>query len=164
LEAVVQNADGLNITVASTIAGCGTANGTITINPVGGEAPLLYSINNGGFQSKNVFEGLSNGTYIMTAKDATDCQVTQEVEVLAGTSSTDIKSIIETNCAVSGCHAGNVSPDLRNLTNIQNQAGRIQIRTGSKTMPPASSSFSLTEGEIAAINCWVEDGASVDNK
>jgi hypothetical protein len=164
LETSVQNADGLNITAASTIAGCGTANGTITMDPVGGEAPVLFSLNNGSFQTNNVFEGLSSGTYTITAKDATDCEVTQEVEVLAGTSSTDIKSIIETNCAVSGCHAGNVSPDLRTLANIQDRAERIQIRTGNKTMPPASSSFSLTEAEIAAIDCWVEDGATNDNK
>ncbi len=164
LEAAVQNTEGLNITAASTMAGCGTANSTITINPLGGEDPFLFSINNGGFQTDNVFAGLSHGSYTITARDATDCEVTQEVEVLAGTSSTDIKSIIETNCAVSGCHAGNVSPDLRNLTNIRNQAGRIQFRTANKTMPPSSSSFSLTDAEIAAINCWVEDGATIDNK
>lgn len=164
IETAVQNVDGLNITAASTIAGCGTANGTITINPVGGEAPYQFSINNGGFQVNNVFEGLSSGTYAISAKDATDCEVTQEVVVLAGISSTDIQSIVETNCAVSGCHAGNVSPDLRNVTNIQNNAGRIQIRTANKTMPPSSSSFSLTDAEIAALNCWVEDGAPVNNK
>lgn len=163
-EAAVQNVDGLNIIVASTIAGCGTANGTITVNAVGGEAPFLFSINNNGFQGENVFGGLSGGTYSVTAKDASGCEVTSEVKVLAGISSTDIQNIIETNCAVSGCHAGNVSPDLRSLDNIRNKADQIQIRTANKTMPPPSSSFSLTDTEIAAINCWVEDGALIDSK
>jgi hypothetical protein len=164
VEAQVQNLNGLNISVLASEAGCNAAEGSITINTAGGEAPFQFRLDNGSFQTNNVFESLATGTYTITAKDATNCTVTQEVEVTAGVEFSAIQNIINTNCAVSGCHAGNVSPDLRNAANIQGKAGIIQARTGNKTMPPASSSFKLNDAEIAAINCWVEDGAPTENK
>ena len=164
VETSVQNVDGLNITATATEAGCDTANGIITINPVGGEPPYQFSINEGGFQTKNTFENLASGTHSVTAKDASGCEVSQDVNIHTGVAFSQIQTIVEANCAVSGCHAGNVSPDLRNVANIQNNGGRIQIRTANKTMPPSSSSFSLTDAEIAAINCWVEDGAPINSK
>jgi len=159
----VQNVDGLNITATAIAAGCEQTDGIITINPVGGEPPYQFSINGGGFQPNNTFENLSSGTHKVIAKDASGCEVTQDVTIATGVAFNQIQTIVEANCAVSGCHAGNVSPDLRNVANIQNNAGRIHTRTANKTMPPSSSSFSLTDAEIAAINCWVEDAAPVNS-
>jgi len=160
-DTIVQNIDGLNITTTATGAGCNTSDGTITINPVGGEAPYQFSIDENGFQTSNRFENLASGTHKVTAKDASGCEVIQDVTIDTGVEFSQIQNIIETNCAVSGCHAGNVSPDLRSVANIQNRAERIRIRTANKTMPPSSSSLSLSDAEIEAINCWTEDGAPI---
>ena len=72
---------------------------------------------------------------------------------------TDIAPIIENNCAISGCHGGNISPDLRNFSTIQARANRIKIRTQNRTMPRGRS---LTQMEIDQIACWV-DGGALDN-
>ena len=71
-----------------------------------------------------------------------------------------IEPIIETNCAVSGCHVtGQQRPTLETYEQIAANADRITFRTSNGTMPPSSSGKVLTQSEIDAINCWVDDGA-----
>jgi hypothetical protein len=159
LETVVENTDGVNISLAVTDADCGTASGAITVTPNGGQPPYQYRLNEGAFGSESRFSSLANGTYTVTARDAGGCEVSQTVPVGSGVSFAGIKTIISTNCAVSGCHAGSISPDLRTDAAIRAQAARIQARTSSQTMPPRSSGSSLTDDQIAQISCWVQDGA-----
>lgn len=48
--------------------------GSITINATGGQAPLIYSIDNGAtFQNSNVFTGLAAGTYNVVVQDNFGC-------------------------------------------------------------------------------------------
>ncbi|MBX2928676.1 MAG: T9SS type A sorting domain-containing protein [Saprospiraceae bacterium] len=52
---------------------CSTvADGTLTVNALGGTGALSYSIG-GAFQSNNVFTGLANGSYTLTIRDANMC-------------------------------------------------------------------------------------------
>jgi hypothetical protein len=50
-------------------------NGSITVEQTGGIAPIRYSIDGVNFQSSSTFNGLSGGTYEVTARDANDCEV-----------------------------------------------------------------------------------------
>jgi len=65
---------GVNISVSTTKVDpdFGQQNGSITISasPAG---TYTYSINNGAFQSSNVFSGLGAGTYVLVAKNSTGC-------------------------------------------------------------------------------------------
>jgi uncharacterized membrane protein len=71
-----------------------------------------------------------------------------------------IKPIIESNCAVPGCHAnGGQQPTFETYEQIAANADIIKIRTSNGTMPPASSGNSLTQEEIDKIFCWVVAGA-----
>jgi hypothetical protein len=71
-----------------------------------------------------------------------------------------IKPIVESNCAISGCHVtGQQLPTLESYAQIADNAGQIKTRTSNGTMPPASSGLSLTQQEIDAIACWVDEGA-----
>ena len=156
----VQNQDGINISVATRDAGCGTENGQITISATGGEMPYSFRLNGGNSISSGLFDGLAGGEYEILAVDNSGCEVTQTITILSGISyQSSVSSIIQTNCAVSGCHAGSISPDLRSFDNIQQYADRIKARTGAQTMPPSGA---LPQSEIDAIACWVEDGA-LDN-
>lgn len=150
----------VTMTIASTEAGCGENNGSITVAAVG-EGTFAYSINDGSFQENGVFENLSRGIYIVRARDENGCSVAESVEVSSGLSfSADIKPIIEANCAVSGCHvAGTSQPDYTNEATIISLASNIKARTQAGEMPPPSSGRSLTEAEIERIACWVDDGA-----
>jgi uncharacterized membrane protein len=74
--------------------------------------------------------------------------------------STDVKTIIQSKCATSGCHnaagaAGGAV--LETYTQIVAQSARIRQRCViDKTMP---SSGPLPAAEIAAIKCWIDSGA-----
>ncbi|MCX8489943.1 MAG: 2-polyprenyl-6-methoxyphenol hydroxylase, partial [Cyclobacteriaceae bacterium] len=68
-----------------------------------------------------------------------------------------IKPIIDTNCAISGCHvSGGIRTDLSQLSVIQSSASSIKTRTGNKSMPIGRT---LTQAQIDQIACWVDDGA-----
>lgn len=72
---------------------------------------------------------------------------------------TDILPIIQTRCALSGCHVtGAQSPDFTVTSNIFDRADRIKSRTSSGTMPP-SNATGLTIEQITLIAQWVDDGA-----
>ena len=67
-----------------------------------------------------------------------------------------IQGIIASNCAISGCHDGSISPDLTTFNTIQSRASRIKARTANGSMPRGRT---LTQTEIDLIACWVDDGA-----
>lgn len=84
-------------------------------------------------------------------------------DLCEGTSYTyeaDIKSIVDSNCAISGCHNGSGSiPDFSTYDELFDNRLAVKSRTGAKTMPPASSDKILTDAQIQMIACWVDDGA-----
>ena len=54
--------------------GCNTNNGQVTLTPAGGTPPYQYSIDDGAaFQSSNVFNNLSPGSYSILIEDANGC-------------------------------------------------------------------------------------------
>jgi len=74
--------------------------------------------------------------------------------------SSDIKPIIDTNCAVSGCHVtGTGLPSWETYANISANAGKIASRTAAGEMPPSISGKSLTIEQVQKIQCWVGSGA-----
>lgn len=80
------------------------------------------------------------------------------------TFSADIKPIIETKCAISGCHNGDMGPAL-NWTDFQQfhkrvETGLVKYRVTNHIMPPAESHAGpLSEEQINAIACWSDQGA-----
>jgi hypothetical protein len=73
--------------------------------------------------------------------------------------SDDIQPIINANCAIPGCHSGNQSPNLSSAQGIIGNAARIRAVTQGGIMPPANSGRSLSDEQIQAIACWVDNGA-----
>lgn len=142
---------------------CLTDNGTITVIATGTDTPFEYSIENGSFSSTNIFTNLRYGTYIVRVRDAQGCTISLSIAVVRGQTGVswtgDIKPIIDTNCAISGCHvSGNQIPDWSNPINVQNNATNIKTRTSNGSMPPAGQPR-LTQEQISKIACWVDDGA-----
>ncbi len=104
---------------------------------------------------------------IFGCSDDMDIENEQEQEMMddncEGTSYTydaDIKSIIDSNCATSGCHNGSASiPDFTTYDGVFGSRNSVKSRTSARTMPPASSGKSLTDAQIQMIACWVDSGA-----
>jgi hypothetical protein len=139
---------------------CLTGNGTVAIDVSDGNPPYTYALGNGTFSGNNTFSGLSEGTYSIFVKDANDCAVNLSVSVPRGFTGTswesDIKPIMETSCALTGCHNGTSRPDLRLFENAKFYAKSIKSKTKDRSMPRNGT---LTEQQIDIIACWVDDGA-----
>jgi uncharacterized membrane protein len=72
-----------------------------------------------------------------------------------------VSPIIQTKCAISGCHNGSSAlPDWTNFSQLQARAGDVREVVIQKRMPPSNSPAGpLTEDQITAISCWVNQGA-----
>ncbi|MBS0000832.1 MAG: hypothetical protein KFF73_17755 [Cyclobacteriaceae bacterium] len=159
--AIIESTSGITLTAEVTsVAGCDSNNGELSVDVSGGEAPYQYKLDDGSFQDNAVFSGLEAGSYTVFARDVNGCLVTSPVEVKHGTSLEDeVMTIITANCAISGCHDGNSGiPDWSNMNNVIANATNIKNLTGNGTMPPEGRS--ITDEEISTIACWVDDGAA----
>lgn len=156
----ILNADGVNAMADVNASNCESPTGRIRVNATGGVTPYEFRLGDDAFGNSDTFNSLGAGEYEVTIRDANGCEVALQVRVPSDVTFGDVSMIIQTNCAVPGCHSGNQAPDFRNASNITGSANRIQIRTGARTMPPPSSGRSLTDSEIAKIACWVADGAA----
>ncbi len=138
-------------------AGCGVNQGSVEVAAVGGVVPYTFELSGLPEQTEPIFSGLAVGDYSLSVTDAEGCEVTQQVTITSGISyQNTIQSIIQTNCAISGCHNGTIAPDLLTFDDIKTSASRIKARTANRSMPRGRS---LTQEQIDEIACWVDDGA-----
>lgn len=70
---------GPGLVIAGTTAPTCDALGAISATASGGVAPLEFSINGGDFQASGEFEGLAEGTYTVTTRDANECTASTSV-------------------------------------------------------------------------------------
>ncbi|WP_276373857.1 hypothetical protein [Chryseolinea sp. H1M3-3] len=87
-----------------------------------------------------------------------------EIETCSVTISftSQVKPIINTNCAVSGCHNGDLGAD-KNWTVFSTLQGKIANVKDRINRPPGTPGHmpafgSLTQDEITTISCWVDQG------
>jgi hypothetical protein len=158
--AIIESSSGLMITTELTSeSGCDSSNGALLVDVTGGTGPYQYKLNDEPFQDNADFSGLEAGTYDVMARDVNGCEISSTVEVTRGTSLEDeVMPILMANCAISGCHDGNNNlADWSDIGSVLANASNIKTRTGNGTMPPGDDT--LTNEEILAIACWVDDGA-----
>lgn len=166
LEVEVKSLITLNASVATTENNlCLTSNGSITVSALLGKAPYQFQLDDGSFGTAAVFSNVKNGNHTVKVKDAEGCLITVSAPVSRGNTgisfANEIKTIIDTNCAVSGCHNGSLG-EPRNwsvFATLKSNAANVKERTANKSMPPAGKT-ALTSEQIAKIACWVEDGAA----
>ena len=158
--AITVEADANTIAFEVAVVGssCTNDTGSNTVTASGASGNVEYSIDGSTIVSSAVFNDLAPGEYDVTVRDG-GCTVNRNVRVLSDvTLMGDIMPIVNTNCAITGCHADAVSPRMTSSEAIINAANRIMARTTARTMPP-SGRPDLSNDEIAKIACWVEDGA-----
>ncbi len=167
---VVASADvciGKNITVNGAATGSDKCNptGALTITAAGSTG-FTYSLNNGAFQASNVFNNLATGNYTLNAKDADGCIKTSTAIISnfpAGVTFAPVKNIIQTNCAVSGCHTGASAQSGINFSDdctIVSKWDRIKARAvdaSPSIMPPAPKT-ALSTADKQQILDWITAG------
>ena len=143
--------------------------GTITIT-AGGGVGFTYQLNTGVFQVSNIFSGLAANTYNIAAKDADGCIKTGTASVAqaaAGTNFTAVKAVMQTNCALGGCHSGPNPTGGLNFTvdcTIVNSWDRIKVRAvdSPTSMPPAPNA-QLSATDKQKILDWIAAGHGFTN-
>jgi hypothetical protein len=140
---------------------CEANSGIIILSVEEVKPPYAYRLDDGVFAASNTFMAVSHGDHTVTIRDGLECMVSLHVTVprgITGTSwSTDIRPVMETYCALSGCHNGSARVDLRNYTNARSYAHEIKSMTQDRSMPYDGSP--LKQSDIDKITCWVDDGA-----
>jgi copper chaperone CopZ len=108
IEVTIQNLDGVKIDeIISVDSGCNSSNGSIEINASGGSIPYLFGLDDV-TQESNIFSGLGEGTYKVTATDAKGCinEINITIENLDGV------IIDEVALVNSGCNSSNGSIEI----------------------------------------------------
>lgn len=145
--------------VQTTNAGCGSSSGSFEVSGSGGRGDLTYRIKDQAEQATGLFQDLPRGKYEVIVEDSVGCMTAVEAKVTSGvTIAGDIAPIINSNCAVSGCHNGSQSPNLSTEAGILANAKRIELNTTAGAMPPDDEP-DLTTQQIATIACWAADVA-----
>jgi hypothetical protein len=144
-----------------------TGNGSITVTASGGAAPFTYSLNGGVFQSSNLFNNLNQGNYAITVKDANGCTGSANVTVnntAEGPLFSAVKTLMQINCAVSGCHA-DVQPPifLSNQCTIVNNGFLIKARAVDGNPSPMPPTGLLPATERQKITDWINAGGQINN-
>jgi len=149
---------GLSITLVNqSETECGASSGAIEVTASGGFGQKKFRINEEPMQNSGIFTSLKPGNYVISVTDENQCSTEIQVQLFSGISYVEsIQPIIEANCITSNCHDGSGNVDFRIFQNLKNNPADIKSRTQSGNMPKNSS---LTQAEIDAIACWVDDGA-----
>ncbi|MEI6407746.1 MAG: zinc-dependent metalloprotease family protein [Bacteroidota bacterium] len=82
-------------------------NADLSATAAGGSGPYTYSINGVNFQASNTFTGLSNGVYVVTAKDANGCTATAQGIVAVNT--LIVTAELTGNVLCAGSNSGSIS-------------------------------------------------------
>lgn len=162
-------------TNTSTATPCPNPNsGSITVTASGGTAPYTYSMNGGSFVGSNVFSSQAAGNYNLVAKDANGCTSTTAVATVgvtpAGPLFSSVKTIVQSNCATSGCHTGGSPAGGISFSvdcNIVAHAARIKARAvdaaGTAQQMPPPPAAPLSQANRDAITAWVNAGGGYTN-
>lgn len=158
---VLEAEDGsLSLALATTASNCVDDTGTITATASGGSGEYSYTLDGGAANSTGSFSDVSPGSHEVAVADTEGCSIENSLTIESESNVSlvsDISPLVQTNCAISGCHNGSVSPNLTTSAAIISSAERIKVRTGNGSMPRGGT---LTSTQIKQIACWVDAGAN----
>lgn len=158
----------VNITLSTAIVNllpCSTPanNGSITIT-ASGSSGYMYSLNNGTYQSSNLFSNLAAASYTIGVKDANGCTKSGTAVVgtqTAGPLFANVKTLIMSRCAGSGCHTngGNAAGyNFDNECNIVSYWSQINGAAVTYTLTKMPLGTLLNATEKQTITDWINAG------
>ncbi len=145
----------LTSTTSMTISTCGVANGTATVNPVGGVGPYTYLWSNGGLTQ--TITTLLPGTYNITVTDANLCTVSNSIIVTSPGSptvtiptSTNVSCFGGSNGTANSNVASGVGPFIYswNSTPVQTTANATGLPIGTYVVTVTDVNLCITTASI----------------
>ena len=119
----------LDLSTFTNVTCFGADSGSVTATTTGGSESIQYAIstNPGNFSSQNVFSNLPAGTYIITARDAIGCEISENITIAQPDQITPTVSAITQELCINDNNAsftltitGGVAPYATSLNNINN--------------------------------------------
>ena len=70
----------------------------------------------------------------------------------------EVASIVNANCAISGCHGSGstINGDFSTYSGISAKSANVKTKVSDGSMPPSGS---LSDSDVQTISCWVDGGA-----
>jgi hypothetical protein len=102
---------------------------------------------------------------IVSCKKESTTPTTYDCSGVVPTYTTDIKMIMDNNCAISGCHNASSRADGRDYSNYSSVKsgsssnaflGSMQHLSAYKAMPQGRSK--LSDAQLKTISCWIQNG------
>jgi hypothetical protein len=102
---------------------------------------------------------------IASCKKESSTPTTYDCSGVVPTYTTDVKMIMDNNCAISGCHNASSRADGRDYSNYSSVKsgsssnvflGSMQHLSGYKAMPQGRSK--LSDAQLKTISCWIQNG------
>ncbi len=163
------NCDGtLNLTLIGTnpVTNCDDTDGRIEVLTDGGTEPFVYQLDNGSFQSSEIFElNVGPGSHIVTVKDVNDCVFNLDVEVgiLNSTLTADKEEEDDTDCLTNNGSVTITAND--GLAPYSITLSGTTITTNPATfenLAPGTYNFSVTDAEgcVFPVAATVDQGAT----
>lgn len=139
--------------------------GSFTVSATGSTG-FTYSVGTGLYQAGTLFTGLASGSYTVNAKDVDGCVRSATVSISnnpAGPLFAAVRSVVQTNCAISGCH---VNPGATGGLNFQDDCtivsswDRIKARAvdGVPSFMPPAPNPQLGNTDKQKILDWITAG------
>ena len=159
--------------VVNTLPCAPSPTGSIVVTTANGGANFTYNLNGGAFQPSATFPNLAAGNYTVGAKEGGGCVKTAVVTVGSqpmGPLFSAVKTIINNNCAVAGCH---VPPAPSGGINFQIDCNIVQYKdlikfravdsygTAQQMPPPPAPGLPLADRN--AIVNWINAGGTYAN-
>ena len=158
---------GLTVTISPTVnqnADPCRNNGIATVTAAGGTG-FTYNVDNGSFQASGNFIGLTAGDHTFGAKESGGCVKTSVLNVpqaAAGLKFSDVKAIIQVNCAIPSCHGGTQAPNFTIDCNIVANGDLIKFRAvdqaGTSNQMPKPPRAALSQADRDKITLWFNAG------
>ena len=152
----VTQPNALNVTATSGTISVNGGTTTITLSASGGTPSYQYKIDNGDYQSSNIFNNVSAGTYTVTLKDDNGCSVSKNITI---TQPAPIATL--TASASSGIISCNASTTTITVT----ATGGTSPYTGTGTFTVTAGTYNYTvkdsKGTIANTSVTVTEPSAI---
>jgi cytochrome c553 len=117
------------------------------------------------FKKIAILSVLAISIIISCKKEKTTIPTTSDCTGVTPTYTADIKSIMDNNCTISGCHNSTTKADGKDYSNYNSVKsssssnsfmGSMQHLNGYKAMPKGSGK--LSDEQLKTISCWIQNG------
>lgn len=154
----------INVTGSSTASNPCSGTGSVTATAAG-TGSFTYSIDGGTYQPTGSFTNVTAGAHTVTARNSTGCTGSTSITVsttAAGNLFSQVRTVIRTYCAISGCHGGTQSPNFLDDCNIVANHALIKTRAvdqaGTASQMPQPPNAALSQSDKDKIVNWVNAG------